>query len=152
MGKFPCRYKKCKGAVHRGKCPVASARGKKGGSKTGVTKARTGDSNGRFKHGYRTCCNTLKTSPHDIDCSHARVSMRKNIQVKTNIPIVEIKIPKIEWHSQAMSVSAVRNMLRGTDGICQGTCGANIPAIQASKIHPDDVLQNPARVICHACD
>ncbi len=131
---------------------MASARGKKGGSKTGVTKARTGDSNGRFKHGYRDCCNTLKTSPHDVNCSHARIGMRKNIQVKTNIPTVCIKIPKIEWHSQGMSVSAISQMLRGVDGICQGTCGAKIPAIQASKIHPDDVLQNPARVICHACD
>ena len=78
--------------------------------------------------------------------------MRKNIQVKTNIQVRDIIIPKITWHSQAMSVSAISNMLRGVDGICQGTCGAKIPAIQASKIHPDDVLQNPARVICHACD
>lgn len=152
MGKFPCRYKKCKGAVHRGKCPVASARGKKGGSKTGVTKARKGDSNGRFKHGYRDCCNTLKTGAHDIDCSHARLSMRKNIQVKTNIQVRDIIIPKITWHSQGLSVEPISKMLRGVDGICQGTCGAKIPAIQASKIHPEDVLQNPARVICHACD
>lgn len=152
MGKFPCRYKKCNGVVHRGKCPVASARGKKGGSKTGVTKARTGDSNGRFKHGYRTCCNTLKTSPHDIDCSHARLSMRKNIQVKTNLPTICITIPKIEWHSQGLAVEPIAQMLRGVDGICEGCDSLKIPAIQASKIHPDDVLQNPARVICHACD
>ena len=148
---FPCRYKKCNGAVHRGKCPVASARGKKGGSKTGVTKARTGDSNGRFKHGYRECCDTLKTSPHDINCSHARIGMRKKIQVKTNIQI-KVEIPRVEWYSQGISVSAVSTMLRGIDGVCQGDCKCQIPAIQASKIHPEDVLQNPARVICHACD
>ncbi len=147
---FPCRYTKCKGAVHTGKCPVASARGKKGGSTTGDSKKRTGDSNGRFKHGFRDCCGVLKTSPHSIDCKNARLSMRK-IRVKTNIEI-RLEIPVIEWASTGLSVKAVSMMLRGVEGICAGKCGGQIPAIQASKIHPDDITMNPARVICNACD
>ena len=147
---FPCRYNKCNGVVHTGKCPVASARGSKGGKTTGESKARTGESNGRFKHGHRDCCETLKTSPHHIQCAHARLSMRKNIQTKTNITI-NPEIPHIKWASISLDCKAVAPMLRGVDGLCGG-CDWRGLAIQAQRVHPKDITANPARVICHACD
>mgnify|MGYP003649169950 CR=1 FL=1 len=148
MGKFPCRYKKCNGAVHSGKCPVASSRGKKGGKTTGDSKKRMGDSNGRFKHGYRDCCNTLKTSPHDINCSKANMMLRKEIRAKTNFstPIPQISI---SWAKDAIAIEPISFMLRGIEGQCP--CGITMPAIKAVKVHPKDINSNPARVICGAC-
>ena len=146
---FPCRYLKCNGAVHTGKCPVAAARGRAGGKQTGESKARTGEANGRFKHGYRDCCDTLTTSPHNIQCAHARHSMRKNIRAKTNIEAQPVRVT-VEWASISLDCKAVATLLGGVDGLC--ACGTALPAVQAQRIHPEDVTQNPARVICDACD
>ena len=72
--KKPCRYKKCKGVIHRGKCPVASKRGSKGGSTTGKSKARTGSNNGRFT-GLRDCgCPKSQQSP---SCIHSQLTLQK---------------------------------------------------------------------------
>ena len=67
--KNPCRYKKCKGVVHRNKCPIASSRGSKGGSKTGTSKSRTGSQNGNFR-AVREC--GCPQRQHKITCSKSR--------------------------------------------------------------------------------
>tara|TARA_R100001443_G_scaffold54172_2_gene65633 strand:+ start:2704 stop:3282 length:579 start_codon:yes stop_codon:yes gene_type:complete len=70
----PCRYKQCKGVVHRGKCPVASKRGSKGGSTTGKSKARTGSNNGRFT-GLREC--GCPKRQHLPSCIHSQLTLQK---------------------------------------------------------------------------
>ena len=156
--KKPCRYKACKGVVHEGKCPIASARGRKGGKNgTSESKARLGDKNGRLTHGKysgeRNCCDTLKSQPHEDSCRHSRHTMRKGklvlreIRHETNIPTR----PEIEWRSEAITTSAVVAYLRGVTGICGG-CGESLPAPTSAKVHPKDIMCNPARVICNACE
>ncbi len=76
--------------------------------------------------------------------------MRKNIRAKTNIRVESAPMPKVEWASISLDCAAVGNMLRGVDGVCG--CTWRGPAIQAQRVHPEDITVNPARVICDACD
>ena len=146
MGLFPCRYKKCKGVVHKGKCPVASARGKKGGRNgNGESKQRLGAENGRFYKPMRECCETREYQPHDLKCDKSRITMRKvreiiNIQPKTIVPT---------WHKDAILIEPIKFMMRGITGYCE--CGVSMPATLAKRVHPQDIQANPMRIICDAC-
>lgn len=148
----PCRYKACKGrnhALHGEKCPVASARGKTGGtSGTGEVKQRLGDTNGKFKR-VRACGCPVRQ--HRPDCHLARPSS-KIVLRETNVEIRKVlNIKPVEWRSKALSVGAVSQYLRGVDGICSA-CNKSLPAVTASKVHKDDVMSNPVRVICRGCE
>ena len=73
----PCRYKACKGVIHQGKCPIASSRGKKGGSgKKSETwiQNRIGSKNPNFK-GTRKCGCPIRQ--HLPNCSQSRMSKIK---------------------------------------------------------------------------
>ena len=148
----PCRYRKCKGRIHPPgeKCPVAAARGSKGGkSGSGDIKARDGDQNGNFK-GLRDC--GCPRRQHNKDChlafSRGPVNFR---QVRT----VARKARKIlnlpDWYQQGLAPAPIVSMIRGVDAICS-ICGTNHKAIEASKIHRDDIRQNPVRSVCRGCD
>jgi len=150
----PCRYKACKGrnhALHGEKCPVASARGKTGGtSGTGESKQRLGSTNGKFKR-VRACGCPVRQ--HRPDCHLARPIYSKNVSGSfANQKVRKIlNIKPVEWQHKALSVGAVGNYLRGVNGVCS-SCNENIPAITASKVHKEDIMQNPVRVICKTCD
>ena len=139
----PCRYKACKGrnhALHGEKCPVASARGKTGGkSGEGDSKRRVGEANGRYIDGRKNAVKRQLIS---------QVVVGQKIG-KTTREILNIN--PITWLDSAITTAAVAGMLGGVRGVCSG-CSQSIPAIQARKIHRADITQNPARVICNACE
>jgi len=139
----PCRYKACKGrnhALHGEKCPVASARGKTGGkSGEGDSKRRVGEANGRYIDGRKNAVKRQLIS---------QVVVGQKIG-KTAREILNIN--PITWLDSAITTAAVAGMLGGVRGVCSG-CSQSIPAIQARKIHRADITQNPARVICDACE
>jgi hypothetical protein len=149
----PCRYKACKGRDHKAhgeKCPVASARGKTGGhSGEGESKQRLGSTNGKFRT-VRECGCPVRQ--HRTDCVHARLINSPNVRFTMGSKIIREKtnIQPITWLDQALTVSAVANYLHGVRGVCSG-CKTNIPATQATKVHRDDLAQNPVRVICGDC-
>jgi|TARA_R100001463_G_scaffold9155_1_gene27519 hypothetical protein len=100
----PCRYKACKGVVHRGKCPVASKRGSKGGSTKGQSKVRSGSNNGRFT-GLREC--GCPKRQHLPSCIHSQLTLQKvkiinahDFNYNSNLPlenyqqIIQSKFPK----------------------------------------------------------
>ncbi|MAR83266.1 MAG: hypothetical protein CMF55_00525 [Legionellales bacterium] len=149
----PCRYKACKGRNHKAhgeKCPVASARGKTGGKNgEGESKQRLGSTNGNFK-AVRPCGCPMRA--HKPTCEHARLTARKDFGLSLRKNVREkINVRKIEWASQALTVAAVTQYLRGVDGICP-SCNKTLPAVTASKVHKDDIMSNPVRVICKGCD
>ena len=150
----PCRYKACKGRNHKmhgEKCPVASARGKTGGKAgDGEVKQRLGSTNGNFK-AVRECGCPMRQ--HRIDCSEARLSVQQQLRrygaVKKAREVLNIN--PISWLDQAITTAGVSAMLHGVRGVCAG-CSQSVSAIAAKKIHRADVMQNPARVICDACE
>ena len=148
----PCRYKACKGRNHKlhgEKCPVASARGKTGGlNGDGEAKQRLGSTNGNFR-AVRPCGCPMRA--HKPDCEHARPANRKDFGTTAKKVRQVLNIQSISWQSKALSVGAVAHMMRGVTGVCSG-CKESIPAVQAVKVHPDDIMQNPARVICGGCE
>ena len=139
----PCRYKACKGrnhALHGEKCPVAAARGKTGGkSGEGDSKRRIGEANGRYIDGRKNAVKRQLIS---------QVVVGQKIG-KTTREILNIN--PITWLDSAITTAAVAGMLGGVRGVCSG-CDKSMPAIQARKIHRADITQNPARVICDACE
>ena len=155
----PCRLKACGGVIHDGPCPIMSAQGRKGGKAgSGASKARTALQNGRFTTGKtagkRSCCDTLKSKPHEPTCKNARITMRKeslqmmrNIRVESNINAR----PEISWRQFTVPIGIVRNYVRGVDGICGG-CDLQMKAENARHVHRDDLQNNPVRVICEACE
>lgn len=153
--KKPCRYKACRsGEVqcpnNEGKCPVAASRGSKGGKGgTAWTKARDGDQNGRFT-GLRPCgCpkrQHLKTCPlafsrGPVNFKEVRTVARKARRI-LNLP---------DWYNQGLAPAPIVSMIRGVDAICS-VCGKTHKAIDATKIHRDDIRQNPVRSVCRGCD
>ena len=139
----PCRYKACKGrnhALHGEKCPIAAARGKTGGkSGEGDSKRRVGEANGRYIDGRK---NAVKRQL----ISQVVVGQKSS---KTTREVLNIN--PITWLDSAITTAAVAGMLGGVRGVCSG-CSQSMPAIQARKIHRADITQNPARVICDACE
>ena len=139
----PCRYKACKGrnhALHGEKCPVAAARGKTGGkSGEGDSKRRIGEANGRYIDGRKNAVKRQLIS---------QVVVGQKIG-KTAREVLNIN--PITWLDSAITTAAVAGMLGGVRGVCSG-CSQSMPAIQARKIHQADITQNPARVICDACE
>ena len=139
----PCRYKACKGrnhALHGEKCPIASARGKTGGkSGEGDSKRRVGEANGRYIDGRK------KAVKRQL-ISQVVVGQKSS---KTTREVLNIN--PISWLDSAITTAAVAGMLGGVRGVCSG-CSQSMPAIQARKIHRADITQNPARVICDACE
>ena len=153
----PCRYKACKGRNHKAhgeKCPVAAARGKTGGKAgEGDSKRRLGSRNGNFRT-VRECGCPVRA--HRPDCKHASLMHRKDFGLVAAYNAgknarVKLNIQKVSWLGQALSVSAVSNYLHGVSGVCSG-CNKTLPATQAVKVHPDDIMQNPARVVCGGCE
>ena len=149
----PCRYKACKGrnhALHGEKCPIASARGKTGGkSGEGDSKRRIGEANGRYIDGRK---NTLKEARLLRKQQKRAYSNRYNTAFYTTKKIKEsLNLNPITWLDSAITTAAVAGMLGGVRGVCSG-CSQSMPAIQARKIHRADITQNPARVICDACE
>ena len=149
----PCRYKACKGrnhALHGEKCPVASARGKTGGkSGEGDSKKRNGEANGRYIDGRK---NALKEARLLRKQQKRAYSNRYNTAFYTTKKIKEtLNLNPITWLDSAITTAAVAGMLGGVRGVCSG-CSQSMPAIQARKIHRADITQNPARVICDACE
>ena len=153
----PCRMKACNGRAHGAygeKCPVRAAAGKKGGkSGTGASKARTGDNNGRTKR--RSCCGTLTRSPHDITCSKAKISLRKDASKFTirQARKEAIKKPEIEWSGFTVPPHIMgKAILRSIRGTCGG-CGEEMEARQAERIHRADMTAENinARLICGRC-
>lgn len=149
----PCRYKACKGRIHahhNEKCPVAASRGSKGGKGgTAWTKARDGDQNGRFT-GLRPCgCpkrQHLKTchlafSRGPVNFKEVRTVARKARRI-LNLP---------DWYQQGLAPAPIVSMIRGVDAICS-ICGTTHKAVDATKIHRDDIRQNPVRSVCRGCD
>ena len=104
--KSPCRYKKCKGVIHRGKCPVASSRGSKGGSKVGSSKSRIGSQNGRFV-GLREC--GCPQRQHKITCSKSQKltkitkaiinnhDFNYTLASKIHIEDIKYRLPKVNY-------------------------------------------------------
>jgi len=139
----PCRYKACKGrnhALHGEKCPVAAARGKTGGkSGEGDSKRRNGEANGRYIDGRK---NAVKRQL----ISQVVVGQKINKSAREIL-----NINPITWLDSAITTAAIAGMLNGVRGVCSG-CNQSMPAIQARKIHRADITQNPARVICDACE
>ena len=153
----PCRMKACKGRAHGAygeKCPVRAAAGKKGGKAgTGDSKARTGDSNGRTKR--RVCCGTMTRSPHDITCSKAKLSLRKDATKFTMRQARKeaIQKPEIEWLGFTVPPHILgKAILRSIRGNCGG-CGEEMEARQAERIHRADMTaeKTNARLICGRC-
>ena len=165
--KKPCRYKKCKGVIHRGKCPVASKRGSKGGSTTGKSKARTGSSNGRFT-GLREC--GCPKRQHLPSCIHSQLTLEKvkiinahDFNYNENLPLeiydqkMQSKFPKSKvkiarkeniplkrtvanWELEnAVKVKSIPHFqFLKYDGTCS-SCQKISSVISASKIHADDI-------------
>ena len=157
-GHKPCRYKACNGRAHGAfgeKCPISAARGSSGGSKTGASKARKGNQNGRAK-APRKCCGTLHSKPHAITCSKAKISLRKDSAKltirKARKEAVTPKKVEISWAGFAVPTSLFAGMCRHITGTCGG-CKAEMSATKATKIHRADVTANKtdARLICEVC-
>ena len=148
----PCRYKACKGRNHKlhgEKCPIASARGKTGGlNGDGEAKQRLGSTNGNFR-AVRPCGCPMRA--HRPDCEHASLAHRKDFGITAKKVRQVLNVQKISWLDKGLKVGAVSNYLHGVSGVCSG-CKTTIPALQAVKVHPDDIMQNPARVICGGCE
>ena len=155
LGK-PCRYKACNGAIHGPgeKCPVASSRGAKGGSKKGASKARNGDNNGRAKS-RRSCCDTLRSKPHALTCRSAKIGNRKDTPKLTlrraRKEAIKAK-PEIEWAGFSVPPSLFAGHCRTITGECGG-CGESMSASKAAKIHRADIIpeNENARLICGGC-
>jgi hypothetical protein len=156
-GRKPCRYKACGGVVHEGKCPIAAARGSAGGSKKGASKARMGASNGSTK-APRSCCGTLRSKPHAIDCDRAIIANRKDAdRVKIlragRAEAVTPERIEIEWVGFTVPVHVFgRAMMRSINGTCGG-CEWTGPALKAERIHRADCVADAknARLICGGC-
>ena len=166
----PCRYKACKGVIHKEgeKCPVASSRGKKGGSgKKSETwiQNRIGSKNPNFK-GTRKCGCPIRQ--HLPNCSQSRMSKIKINAINNNDfnnynPLsksqyifnqmedkIKIKIARKEniplkrtvanWELEnAVKVKSVPHFqFLKYDGTCS-SCQKISPVISASKIHADDI-------------
>ncbi len=150
----PCRYKACKGRDHKlhgEKCPVAAARGKTGGKAgEGESKQRLGDTNGNFKR-VRPCGCPMRQ--HKVTCSLARPMASSKVRMVQKEAVVReaLNMRPVEWRGKALSVAVVSDYLRGVRGVC-ASCNENIAAPTAAKVHPSDIMQNPARVICRPCD
>ena len=149
----PCRYKACKGRIHahhNEKCPVASARGSTGGkSGSGDQKARDGDQNGRFT-GLRPCgCPKRQHLPTcSLAFSRGPVSFR---EIKTVARQARKILNLPDWYTQGLAPAPIVSMIRGVDAICS-VCGTTHKAVDATKIHRDDIRQNPVRSVCRGCD
>ncbi len=149
----PCRYKACKGRdhhAHNEKCPVASARGSKGGKGgTAWTKARDGDQNGRFT-GLRPCgCpkrQHLKTC--HLAFSRGPVNFR---EIKTVARQARRTLNLPSWYANGHNPAMIAAMIRGVSAVCS-VCGVTHKALEATKIHRDDFNQNPVRSVCRGCD
>jgi len=153
----PCRYKKCKGRNHKAhgeKCPIASARGKTGGTNgEGESKQRLGSTNGNYRT-VRECGCPMRQ--HRVTCEHASHAHRKDFGLVAAYHAgknarVKLNIQKVSWLDQALTVSAVSNYLHGVSGVCSG-CNQSLPATQAIKVHRSDIHSNPVRVVCGGCD
>ena len=148
----PCRYKACGGRIHGPdeKCPVASARGSRGGKAgTGDAKARHDENNGNFK-GLRPCgCprrQHLKTC--SLAFSRGKVNLR---EVKTVARQARRTLNLPEWYANGHNPAMIATMIRGVSAICS-VCGVTHKALEATKIHRDDFNQNPVRSVCRGCD
>lgn len=151
----PCRYKACKGRDHKAhgeKCPVASARGKTGGTNgLGDVKARVGSLNGRFT-GFREC--GCPQRQHLPTCHKAGLSAAKIALINEAVSIKKIiNINPITWRYTAdcITTEAVSFMLKGIAGVCAG-CDTEMLAIKASKVNKNDIREARMRVICDACE
>jgi len=159
MIKKPCRYKACKGKIHiNEKCPIASKRGSSGGKNgTKESKQRFGLQNGNAKHlkkaGYRECCNTLKSENHNENCKNARIRiLSKKLDLRLKSRQITFSRPEISWKlDSSISVQGVKMMLRGINGFCDG-CKKPMKAIEASKIHKNDITSHNPRIICGVCN
>ena len=149
----PCRYKACKGRdhhAHNEKCPVAASRGSKGGKGgTAWTKARDGDQNGRFS-GLRPCgCPKRQHLPTcSLAFSRGPVSFK---EIKTVARQARKILNLPDWYTQGLAPAPIVSMIRGVDAICS-ICGTTHKAVDATKIHRDDIRQNPVRSVCRGCD
>ena len=155
-GKKPCRMKACGGVTHAQdeKCPTMAALGKRGGkSGTGASKARKGDNNGRTKR--RQCCGTMYRSPHNLTCSKAKITLRKDadkIKIR-NIRKEAIIKRTIDWSGFAVPPHILgKALLRSIHGKCGG-CEIEMPARKAERIHRADLVagKKDARLICGGC-
>jgi hypothetical protein len=148
----PCRYRACKGRIHGPdeKCPVAASRGSKGGKGgTAWTKARDRDQNGNFK-GLRPCgCPRRQHLPTcSLAFSRGPVNLREVRTVARKARRV-LNLP--DWYTQGLAPAPIVSMIRGVDAICS-VCGTTHKAVDATKIHRDDIRQNPVRSVCRGCD
>tara|TARA_R100000951_G_scaffold116532_2_gene128842 strand:+ start:2444 stop:3025 length:582 start_codon:yes stop_codon:yes gene_type:complete len=165
----PCRYKSCKGVIHEGKCPVASSRGKKGGSgKKSETwiQNRIGSKNPNFK-GTRKCGCPIRQ--HLPTCSQSRMSKIKinainNHDFNNYNPLSKteyifdamqdkIKITKVarkeniplkrtvaNWELEnAVKVKSVPHFQFLKYDGACSSCQKISPVISASKIHAEDI-------------
>lgn len=159
----PCRYKICKGVIHSGKCPVASSRGKKGGSTTGESKVRSGSQNGKYSR-IKNCGCPIRQ--HKVTCSKARLSAIKiqkinNHEMNYN-PLsmdeyifsqMESKINRVarkenitlkrtfenwELGNAAWIKSVPHSQFLKYDGVCS-SCQKTESVISSSKIHVEDI-------------
>lgn len=166
--KSPCRYKKCKGVIHRGKCPVASSRGSKGGSKVGSSKSRIGSQNGRFV-GLREC--GCPQRQHKITCSKSQKLTKitkaiinnhdfnydenasleiydKKMQLKFPQPKLRLarkenipikrQLAKWEFENAAYVKSIPHFSFLKYTGVC-ASCAREEKVTLASKIHIEDI-------------
>ena len=150
----PCRYKACKGRIHGPgeKCPVASARGSRGGKAgTGDAKARRKEENGKFS-GLRPCgCpkrQHLKTCKHAFSRGPVNF-IQKEINTVARQARRTLNLP--EWYANGHNPAMIATMIRGVSAICS-VCGVTHKAAEATKIHPKDFNQNPVRSVCRGCD
>jgi len=125
------------------------AAGRKGGKTTGDSKARLGESNGRFSadRERQPCCGAIKGRSHKKTCpNHKSNKIARALRKEAVVSPPKKK----EDDSDFLQVQPVAFMLRGCELICV-RCDKKKNVGESKKVHKDDVTRPTMRVICEKC-
>ena len=126
------------------------AAGRKGGKATGDSKARLGESNGRFSQGRErhACCGAIKGRSHKKHCENHRSNKIARALRKEGKQTTKVK--KEPSYADFIEVAPVAVMMRGCDLVCV-VCNEHKNTAESKKVHKDDFTSPTMRVICDKC-
>jgi hypothetical protein len=132
----------------KGKDEQKASAGRKGGKKTGASKARTGATNGRHDPTAerRPCCGVHAKRSHAKTCPNHRLNRIHAIRTarKENIEARNYE------DSEYFPVAAVEMMVRGCEGACV-VCKTPMKVLEARKVNKEDINSPQMRVVCAKC-
>ena len=124
--------------------------GRKGGKTTGDSKARLGESNGRFSEGRErhACCGAIKGRSHKKHCENHRSNKIARALRKEGKQTTTVKKEVID--TDFIHAAPVSFMLRGCELVCV-ICNEQKNTAESKKGHKDDCTRPTMRVICNNC-